>query len=145
MTTFERDGSGRVLTAPGGSRPSDRSIRQSEEYRRYMASPVWHERRKIILARDGHRCQRCGAIATDVHHKTYARLGNEDKEDLVSLCRPCHAKADQERASETAGRAWDARLDGWASKKYGEDWADYGDADEIEEEFGRWLEDQGFA
>ncbi len=39
-------------------------------------------------------CQVCGGDATDVHHLTYDRFGHEDMNDLVSLCRRCHEKAE---------------------------------------------------
>ena len=37
-------------------------------------------------------CQICGAKATEVHHKKYAKyqIGKEPIQWLVSLCSPCH-------------------------------------------------------
>jgi hypothetical protein len=49
-------------------------------------------------------------------------------------------KRDRKRAAETASRQWDRRLDGWASKKYGENWEFYHAPARIEEEFDRCLE-----
>lgn len=38
-----------------------------------------------------HKCALCESTTkTQVHHRTYARRGNEDLEDLTLLCRDCH-------------------------------------------------------
>lgn len=69
------------------------------EYRQYLASPDWQERRKGFLAINN-CCARCdiprwlAEIAYDqdlnVHHLSYANLGDEDDNDLEPLCRRCH-------------------------------------------------------
>ena len=56
----------------------------------------WPQRRKQRLEIDGYRCVVCkrGAdeIRLEVHHLTYARLGNEDvQHDLMTVCAECHA------------------------------------------------------
>ena len=133
---------GRRVTANGTTRISPAVFRQSETYRRYLASPEWQARRAAILKRDDGKCRRCGGVATDVHHRTYDRLGRERDTDLESLCRSCHQKADTERAREAQGNAWNARVDGWASKRYGDDWDAYMDVDAVEDDFDRWLDSQ---
>jgi 5-methylcytosine-specific restriction endonuclease McrA len=62
------------------------------EYRAYLQSPEWQAKRKDALARAGHRCQISAAHhgPFDVHHNSYDRLGAEEPEDLVVLCRECH-------------------------------------------------------
>jgi hypothetical protein len=69
------------------------------QYREYIASAGWQERRKEYLAINN-RCARCEmprwlAEITynqdlNVHHKSYANLGDEDWDDLEPLCRRCH-------------------------------------------------------
>jgi 5-methylcytosine-specific restriction endonuclease McrA len=60
-------------------------------YFRYLRSDAWREKRRLVLERDGYRCQLWHAhVATEVHHTTYAHLGYEPLEDLISLCRACH-------------------------------------------------------
>lgn len=71
------------------------------EYRQYIASAEWQERRKRFLVEcsDGH-CDRCrlprwvAILAYDqdlhVHHLSYERVGQESDEDLQALCRRCH-------------------------------------------------------
>ena len=60
-------------------------------HRQYLQSPIWKEKRAQALAYYGTLCGRCGGYGTDVHHKTYERVGgNELMEDLEVLCRSCH-------------------------------------------------------
>ena len=64
----------------------------SPEYRDYMRSEAWRERRARALKRAGFRCQICGEDTgkLEVHHNRYDNLGNERDEDLVALCGQCH-------------------------------------------------------
>lgn len=64
------------------------------EYDKYMHSALWRAKAKQRLVLDGNVCQVCGNEATDVHHLTYDHFRNENMEDLVSLCRDCHMKAE---------------------------------------------------
>jgi hypothetical protein len=115
------------------------------EYEAYLHSKGWKAKRGYKLWHAGYRCEVCGAKdGLEVHHKTYERLGRERDEDLVVLCPTCHPPADKERAREASDRSeaalWDARLNGWASKVYGDDWAARMGADIVEAEFEEWLE-----
>ena len=60
----------------------------------YLQSDDWKRKRWLVLKRDGYRCVHCGARATQVHHKRYARrnIGKEPIEWLVSVCKACHEK-----------------------------------------------------
>ena len=53
--------------------------------------------RQGVLARDGHRCQYCGASAETLDHVTpRSRGGRHVWENLVAACRRCnHTKADR--------------------------------------------------
>jgi hypothetical protein len=120
----------------------------SDEYIEYMNSARWAWRREEEISRANGRCERCGADEADVtlqvHHLTYEHLGNEEPGELQVLCVACHEIADRERAQKTHRRAatalYNARLDGYARKKYGDDWEYRRDSGEIEEEFDNWLE-----
>jgi hypothetical protein len=69
------------------------------EYRSYVASEAWLQRRKQFLWNHS-ACERCGisreaAIAAygqdlHVHHKNYQHVGCESDSDLEALCRRCH-------------------------------------------------------
>jgi 5-methylcytosine-specific restriction endonuclease McrA len=63
-------------------------------YEDYLWSPWWRRHvRRQALHRANHTCQRCGRRATEVHHLTYERLGNEHPDDLQPLCDDCHRAA----------------------------------------------------
>ena len=61
-------------------------------YSAYLRSPEWAAKRQRVLERDSFLCQyqNCRAIATEVHHLTYERVGEELLEDLLSVCGGCH-------------------------------------------------------
>lgn len=117
----------------------------TKEYEDYLKSEKWAVKRIFALHRAGNACERCGYIfGLQVHHKHYRNLGHEPPEDLEVLCLDCHKIADVERKAESArhaqARYYNARLDGWARKKYGEDWEDHADSGQVEEDFDAWLE-----
>lgn len=58
----------------------------------YLKSDAWQRKRYVVLKRDNWRCVYCGARATQVHHKRYAKrnIGKEPIDWLVSICRLCH-------------------------------------------------------
>lgn len=117
-----------------------------EEYREYITSTAWKSKREQTLKRAGYKCEVCGfskwSAKLEVHHLTYERFKNERLEDLMVVCEKCHKQKDQERKLEVqrkrADRLYEAQLDGWASKVFGEDW----DYDYAAERFEQWLEDQ---
>lgn len=65
-----------------------------ERHRFYLGSRQWFEIASSIRSRDENHCRHCGKYdrALDVHHRTYARWGEESPDDLISLCHPCHQK-----------------------------------------------------
>lgn len=63
----------------------------NEAYRQYMGSRLWWLRRRWIMERDNHICRHCTVRpATEVHHLTYERFGNEHPGDLIAICDLCH-------------------------------------------------------
>lgn len=120
-------------------------MRFSSQYLAYLESSTWKIKRLEALRLASYRCQNCGGAAgpnLQVHHLNYERLGYEEQSDLVVLCKWCHKIKDGERRRSKNTERWNARVDGWASKKYGEDWEDYCDEEEVETEFEEWLENQ---
>lgn len=77
------------------SRFTDKSIRLSRAkwwdlYSEYIHSEEWRAKRELVLARD-RGCRICGhEHELQVHHRTYARVGDEDLLDLTVLCVDCH-------------------------------------------------------
>jgi len=63
----------------------------SAKYLNYMKSREWDAKRAQVRRRAGGKCEECRRRKTlQVHHLTYARLGNEDMADLMALCLDCH-------------------------------------------------------
>src|SRR5690242_20039038 len=61
------------------------------EYKEYLKSDKWKKKRNQAKYWHGRRCAICRKKRTDVHHKTYKNLGNEDaKWHLIPLCREHH-------------------------------------------------------
>ena len=121
--------------------------RFSKEYKDYINSWEWQKKRLEFIRLAGYKCQRCGrqgSVSTlHVHHKTYERLGNELPQDVMVLCSECHKEEDAARRVRVqVARDRDRfvrRLNAWATKVYGENWADYKDFDVVEDEFCEWL------
>ena len=61
-------------------------------YEQYLLSPEWQCKRRVVLDLAGGRCAVCGRPASNVHHNTYVRLGQERLQDLVVLCSVCHRR-----------------------------------------------------
>src|SRR4051812_2461393 len=72
------------------------SMAQNAVYQEYISSSGWRSSpaRLEELRRAGHRCRLCNLGVPDVvltvHHRTYARLGQELADDLTTLCMECH-------------------------------------------------------
>lgn len=63
------------------------------DYDSYIHSAQWQDKRKQRLAIDDFKCQMCGNKDNlEVHHVTYDRLGNENMDDIITLCDKCHTK-----------------------------------------------------
>jgi len=61
------------------------------DYQTYKASREWAVRREAVRKRANGKCERClTADMQQVHHLTYARIGEEPLEDLLGVCKPCH-------------------------------------------------------
>lgn len=69
-----------------------RSRRRNYYRNVYLKSDAWRGKRYVVLKRDNWRCVYCGARATQVHHKRYAKknIGKEPIKWLVSVCKSCH-------------------------------------------------------
>ena len=70
-------------------------------YDAYLKSSRWERVRDRAIRMAGKQCQQCGKQADrgkngqptglNVHHLSYDRLGAEKDDDLIVLCRGCHA------------------------------------------------------
>ena len=61
------------------------------EYEQYLNSNQWQINRQKILWRDKSKCRICGSSdLLQVHHLSYKKIGNEKKENLITLCKAHH-------------------------------------------------------
>jgi 5-methylcytosine-specific restriction endonuclease McrA len=113
----------------------------SVEYLRAIRSDHWTELKREMRDLFDDRCQTCRSSGPlELHHLHYDTLGMESSDDVMILCHQCHEEADLEREEEARDRLYQARLNGWASKVYGEGWDLREDSAEVEERFEEWLE-----
>ncbi len=71
----------------------------STPYQQKLRDPRWQRKRLEIMERDGFSCQNCGdeKAPLHVHHKYYTRGSSPweyDNSALVTLCEPCHTRAE---------------------------------------------------
>jgi hypothetical protein len=60
-------------------------------YRAYIRSEAWRRKRTEVIRRARGMCERCGRWPiVNVHHLSYARLGDEPLTDLIGACSRCH-------------------------------------------------------
>jgi 5-methylcytosine-specific restriction endonuclease McrA len=72
-------------------------------YNQYLLTAKWRSLRDRVMARDNHVCRGCHqARATQVHHLTYERVGNEMLFDLVAICDACHDNVHEEKESKSS-------------------------------------------
>src|SRR5436309_6043186 len=59
--------------------------------------------RRAVFARDGHRCQYCGAAAENIDHVIPRSRGGEHTwENVVAACRPCNSRKQDRMLHETS-------------------------------------------
>lgn len=63
-----------------------------KKYAEYLQSPHWKQLSAAVKARAGYRCQVCDSPHDlQAHHRKYDNRGKESLDDLICLCRRCHA------------------------------------------------------
>lgn len=69
------------------------------ELHRFYKSKAWKIARNIKVNEAQGKCERCGAVGEEVHHKIYLKVTNVndssislDQENLELLCKECHNK-----------------------------------------------------
>lgn len=86
--------------------------RHPSDYGAYIHSAGWETLRARCIELAGGRCVGCGSgFDLQAHHLTYDRLGHERDEDLMCLCRSCHARVTAaQRRYRLMPIAWVTRL-----------------------------------
>ncbi len=63
----------------------------AQNYKEYLQSKEWKQKALQCFERDKFKCRICGsAINIRAHHLTYKRLGYEELDDLITVCKKCH-------------------------------------------------------
>ena len=80
--------------------------------RRYPNNRHWERVRRVVLDRDGWRCQRCGGYGKEADHIVPLEQGGAmfDQSNLQCLCRDCHIAKTLAEA-EAAGRVAPGRAE----------------------------------
>lgn len=81
---------------------------------RFYSSAAWRAARAAALARDGYRCTECGrAGRLEVHHVKAMGDGGAplDVDNLKTLCRACHFRAEPRRVQRTERNRWREAID----------------------------------
>ena len=138
-----------------------RSMRN--KYAAHISSPKWKEIRENAIrstyrdmttgdpARGHYHCEKCQwnyqKYELEVHHLKYDSLGNEKRVHLAVVCSDCHKELDAIRAklgAEKSAEALDnARFNGWAKNRYGDDWYEFHEPEQLYGQYLDWLERQG--
>lgn len=88
-----------------------------DSYDAYLRSPEWKALRRRVGTAVKWTCP-CGAVATQIHHRTYARIGREKLSDLEAVCKGCHSKIHEYRAQgATLEAATTAVLEGGSPRQ----------------------------
>jgi DNA invertase Pin-like site-specific DNA recombinase len=108
MGIYYLTSTGRLYDVNRQTESAIRSLRRLP-YREYLRTHHWRRTRELALERAGHRCALCPSCDfLSVHHRSYLRLGFEQPQDLIVLCRECHERHHQ-RIILAAIRATDMR------------------------------------
>jgi len=74
-------------------------MRKPKELHRFYKSKAWVVARNIKTSATKGKCERCGAVGEEVHHKIRLTVENVsdtsislNQENLELLCRDCHNK-----------------------------------------------------
>jgi len=72
-----------------------------DKYNEYLNSDKWKLKRKKVLERDNYLCQACLTNeAQEVHHLTYNNIYDEPLYELISVCKRCHIKIEEQKQTK---------------------------------------------
>ena len=88
-------GCGRLI--PYGSRCPECQWRKDASYEPdRLRGRRWMRKRASVFRRAGYLCERCGRVASEVHHIDGDR-GNNSMSNLLSVCGGCHRQLEAEK------------------------------------------------
>ena len=73
-------------------------VKNSKDYKGYLASERWKDLARAVKSRADNRCQLCNDNkCLECHHRDYNKIGGKhEHEDLVCLCKRCHGLVHKE-------------------------------------------------
>jgi 5-methylcytosine-specific restriction endonuclease McrA len=72
-----------------------------DKYNDYLNSEKWKLKRKKVFERDNYLCQACLTNeAQEVHHLTYNNIYDEPLYELISVCKRCHIKIEEQKQTQ---------------------------------------------
>jgi len=115
----ERNGQGRYAIGSDNCRESECGTPIAQPYEEYRDTDHWRFIAEAAKWASGYKCGLCGhETQLETHHKTYEHLGHETPDDVIVLCRDCHAKHHgklpelPEPEAKSAGQRWRDARDG---------------------------------
>lgn len=73
----------------------------NENYRAYLRSAEWKEKRKEFIEAANGECEECGSKGKlQVHHLSYDNVGDENIDDVEVLCKDCHEDKEIEKGTD---------------------------------------------
>jgi len=82
------------------------------EYQEYLNSEEWFAKRAMVLRFWDYKCVICYSDKNlHLHHRTYARRGDENVTDLIPLCKNCHSLYHSDNSCiEESTKIWKLKL-----------------------------------
>lgn len=72
-----------------------------ERYTAYLKTTEWRVKRQAVMTRANNWCEGCAMRpAVQVHHLSYAHMGNEFLFELVAVCLECHTRIHQAEGTQ---------------------------------------------
>jgi hypothetical protein len=94
------------------------------DYNKYISSKEWAARKASYYETHHKECRSCGTDEEEIHlhHRSYARIYQEEDGDLIPMCVDCHAMLHKFQRSmklpvEDATRMWLSATNGTSKKK----------------------------
>jgi len=120
-----------ILASLGVSDKAERKTKKKKQskfgagdYARYINSAEWASRKASYYETHHKECRSCGADEKEIHlhHRSYARIYQEEDGDLIPMCVDCHAMLHLFQKSfklpvEDATALWMSATNGTSKKK----------------------------
>lgn len=78
-------------------------------YKAYLYTEHWRRKRRHIAKQRNYTCERCKERIEkgfQIHHKTYAHIGDERDKELMFLCERCHEKIEKRKRFFNTIQGW---------------------------------------